>query len=1044
MPRAIEVGFPIVEINRLAVPERNSFKPIYQMHKWFARRASCVFRAILLGALKPAFKQDGSPTDLMEEFYKDHTNDPDTAGKTVLDPFMGGGTTVVEALRLGCTVTGIDLNPVAWFIVKSEVEPVDLEKLKAAFESLAERPVAWNGGKPLRETLLDLYKTEAEPGIEADVIYTFWVKHAVCTDPNCKREVPLFGDFIIARKTPTVRYHPDVTCLHCRKVYDWEIEVGSLIADPAVMVNASRGSAGDGRPTQLWSYASPPVKKQEPAIVECPHCRKSGSPKLKSKKAKRKKVPLTVLLCPECEAVWQWRGELPEGEVQCPACKHDYDPRKGNVPDKGKFLCKCGNVDKIIESIRRLPKDQRLPVRPYAIQAYLATNQSDEDDEENPQMGLLGEQKRPIRGKARRNHDSPQKLLLPKNGKFFTRFTPSDKTRLQQGEVFWERNKEKLPFPKSKIPRGAETGRLIEHHYNYWHEMFFPRQLLALSTLLKGIMAEPNGIMREVLLSVFMMTTEANNQFTWQIKERSTPGGTAPGGVLRRHDFAPKSDICEQNVWGIISGNNTFTNRWEMLMQAEQFAREVYDLKITGAKTKTERSISGEKFQTPASANLLCSNSGIGLPVEGKESMLCITDPPYVGNVNYAELSDFFYVWLRLALKESHPNFAPEYTPKAEEIIANPTRGKSIADFFSDLTQSFSRIHGALHENGILVFTFHHTDAEGKIWEGLLQTLCDTDFEIFAVYPIHGEREASLHLLDKENISYDLIHVCRKRQTAPETRSWAGIRQEVRKKARVELKAIEDGRYGKEPLGANDVRLICIGKCLELYSRHYGKVVDHEGNEFRLHEALQDIGTIVDQLVTRERPLPPELEEDVDPISYAWLRVLLETKMEINVNELSKSLRAMQVNVEDLKKAGLIVKGRTGRGRYFKVKQPDERLNALKEKLEPSLTPAKDQMPLFDAMSRPVVHNVNLVDLVQLLIGLAWAGESVAPWLERFSHMRPKVRAALRFIRDRRRDWKEYIDRVLNIVEGAPLFSDDPSRQKDEVEGATIANKRKG
>ena len=51
--RAIEVGFPIVEINRLAEPERNSFKPIYQMHKWFARRATCVFRAILLGALAP-------------------------------------------------------------------------------------------------------------------------------------------------------------------------------------------------------------------------------------------------------------------------------------------------------------------------------------------------------------------------------------------------------------------------------------------------------------------------------------------------------------------------------------------------------------------------------------------------------------------------------------------------------------------------------------------------------------------------------------------------------------------------------------------------------------------------------------------------------------------------------------------------------------------------------------------------------------------------------------------------------------------------------
>ena len=60
--RAIEVGFPIVEINRLAEPERNSFKPIYQMHKWFARRASCVFRAIFPGALKPAIGAESNLT----------------------------------------------------------------------------------------------------------------------------------------------------------------------------------------------------------------------------------------------------------------------------------------------------------------------------------------------------------------------------------------------------------------------------------------------------------------------------------------------------------------------------------------------------------------------------------------------------------------------------------------------------------------------------------------------------------------------------------------------------------------------------------------------------------------------------------------------------------------------------------------------------------------------------------------------------------------------------------------------------------------------
>ena len=306
--RAIEVGFPIVEINRLAVPERNSFKPIYQMHKWFARRASCVFRAILLGVLKPAVQADGTPTDLMEEFYKDHSNDADTRDKVILDPFMGGGTTVVEALRLGCRVIGIDLNPVAWFIVKTEIEPVDLDALEAAFERLAARPVAWNDGRPVKETLLSLYKTDVGEGVEADVIYTFWVKSAICTDPNCRREVPLFKDYIIAQKSPKVRYHRDAVCPACRKTFDWEIELASLIAEPALMVNASRGSAGEGRPTALWSYSPEPPKPRGrgnpwQTDVRCPHCQQTGRMQVPSAKRQGKSVALTVLLCPACEAV---------------------------------------------------------------------------------------------------------------------------------------------------------------------------------------------------------------------------------------------------------------------------------------------------------------------------------------------------------------------------------------------------------------------------------------------------------------------------------------------------------------------------------------------------------------------------------------------------------------------------------------------------------------------------------------------------------------------------------------------------------------------
>lgn len=1005
-PRAIEVGFPIVEINRLAVPERNSFKPIYQMHKWFARRASCVFRAILLGALKPATKPDGTPTDLMEEFYKDHSKDPDTKGKTILDPFMGGGTTVVEALRLGCHVVGIDLNPVAWFIVKTEVEPVNLLHLEAAFERLAERPVSWNGGKPLRETLLDLYKTEAEPGIEADVIYTFWVKHAICTVPTCGKEVPLFKDYIIAKKTPSIRYNPDVTCPKCQKTFDWEIEVASLIADRNLMVSAPRGSAGEGRPIQLWSYAPHP-EKGIPAKVLCPHCGEIGQPKRKQKKPKRKRVPLTVLLCPKCEAVWQWRGELPEGEVKCPACGYAYDPLVGNIPAKGKFLCSCGNVDKIIESIRRLPQDQRLPVRPYAVQAYLSS--SKQEAGEDVQISMLDTQ-RLVSNAARVAF--PKTLLVPKNGKFFKGFSVSDRSKLQIAETIWEKQKDRLQYPKSRVPVGEKTkSGLIAHHYNYWHDMFFRRQLLALATLLDGIMEEKDEKLREMLLCAFSNTLEGNNQFVRDIPSRSTPGGTPPAGVFARHDFQPKMSACEQNVWGTASGNNTYLSRIDALNRGLLFGENW----LEGEKEIVLDALAGQ-----GSTELLCES----VTNFRSDATYIITDPPYVGNVNYAELADFFYVWLRLGLQEKYGCFRPEFTPKAEEIIANSARGKSAQAFFVDLGNAFGRINDNLEENGLFVFTFHHTDIEGLIWEGLLQVICRSGFEIIAVYPIHGEREASLHLMDKENVSYDLIHVCRKRSGTTEGRSWAGLRQEVRRRAREELKEIESGRYGREPLSPDDVRLVCIGKCLELYSRHYGRVLDHEGKAMPLHAALQDIGTIVDQLVTKERPLPPELEEDIDPISYVWFRVLMEKKMEINFNDLSKALRGVQVSTEDLKKAGLIIKGRTGRGRFFKVKQPEERLTDLKGRLEPAFSPGKPQFTLFDEMNRPIVHNANLVDVVHLLIGLAWSGESVVPWLERYSSLRPKLKAALSYVRDQRKDWKEYIDRVMNLLEGKPLLRD--------------------
>jgi len=371
--RAIEESFPIVEINRLAIPERNAFKPIYQMHKWFARRASCVFRAILLGALKPA------GTDIMEEFYKDHTHDPDTNGKVILDPFMGGGTTVVEALRLGCKVIGIDLNPVAWFIVKTEVEPVDLDELKAAFERLANRKTS--SGRTVRDELLSHYKTRCPAcgSEDADIIYVFWVKSAICTNPDCKKQVPLLSDYLVAQKTPSIRFFSDARCPHssCGKTFDWEIEPAAMVGEERLMLASTRDGAGEGRGNRRWTYSAPD------AYAHCPWCNKNIVPKARSGKPERKKVRISVFHCPNCATVFQYRGTPPE-EVDCPGCLRSFLWEKANVPGSGKFQCPhCGQGDAIIGSIRRLPGGELLPTRTYALQGYCSKCAGDggEDDE---------------------------------------------------------------------------------------------------------------------------------------------------------------------------------------------------------------------------------------------------------------------------------------------------------------------------------------------------------------------------------------------------------------------------------------------------------------------------------------------------------------------------------------------------------------------------------------------------------------------------------------------------------------------------------------
>ncbi|MBW6486297.1 MAG: hypothetical protein K0B01_09135, partial [Syntrophobacterales bacterium] len=667
-----------------------------------------------------------------------------------------------------------------------------------------------------------------------------------------------------------------------------------------------------------------------------------------------------------------------------------------NLPEKGKFSCPSGCAPTaVISAARSLPEDETLPTIPYAIEGYCPRCDGDVDKD------LFGDEK------ASRKRISHLCNLHDNNGKFFKKVTPADLKRYQETERRWERVKEHLPYPKSEVPVGEKTkSGLIAHHYRFWHQIFNPRQLLCLATMLKAIGEEMDQTLKEMLLCAFSDCVGRNNQFCRYFNDRNTIQE-----IFSRHDYQPKNTIAEGSIFGDKSIRGTYPQIFGRLIEGKKFNHDAFDwypnLSGKAKESHTDIRINGKQ------AILKCGDSKIEIPLNSNHFDYVITDPPYAGNVNYSELSDFYYVWLRLILAKTYPSFAPEMTPKIEEIIENPTRGKTAADYEDGLTAVWRRCCESLTNDGLLIFTFHH--AEERAWETLLESLCNAGFLIEAIYPIHGEKESSLNLMDKQAISYDLIHVCRKRNGKAEgkQRSWAGVRQEIRSKAREEIRVIEAGRYGREKMAPADVNIILIGKCLELYSRHYGRIVDHLGGEVQLQTALGAIRMMVEQIVTTERPLPSELE-NIDPVSYVYLTCLCDRK-EIKSDEVHKTTRGL-IEPDILIRAGVMRKGRAKRGRTYEVKTPDERYGDLK-KLFSAKEKNTSQLSLFPDLEEARFDRFALVDVLHYLMGLAEAQENIVPWLKECQPILPQIRAAIAYLREKNPTFQNPADRILSLIE---------------------------
>ena len=657
-----------------------------------------VFRMIILAAFAD---QDESMDSLWQRFC----NGADLKGKIILDPFMGGGTTVVEANRLGCKVIGVDVNPTAWFLTKKEIEPIDLEDLRAALNSLEEK-----AGRFIKR----YYQTKCPGGHQADVMYFFWVKVVECGE--CGVKVRLFPSYELSRN-----------------------------GDDIVSV--------------------------------CPSCLQVVTSGYKTK-------------------------------ARCPECGEIFDPHEG-ISGRGIFQCHaCGTKQRILDAVKR--KGSKLDEELYALEGYCRIC-----------------------------------------GRFFKRVDGYDIKIWEKAKKEFERRRTELLIPTEAIPiEGRSDPRPVNHGYYYFWQMFNERQLLCLSKLLEEILKLPDRNIREFMLVAFSDCLDTNTMFCkYEVQWHKI------SVLFGLHAYHPIERPTENNVWGTIFGRGTFTRCFEKVRRAKEYCQKPYERLVDSrgkrfSKYTGKERIEGyyvENYQDllkrDRSALLRCTSSEDLSFIPDKSVDAVITDPPYFENIQYSELADFFYVWLRLALKDEYPWFIPEYSARPEEIVYNEKQGKS-KDFFSQsLQRVFQECHRVLKDDGIMAFTFHHNKTWA--WETIARVLLESGFYISASPIVRSEGKSGFHS-SEGNIRYDAVLVCRKRPSGENRNGWDEIKRQILSDS-VDWarRTLESG----VTVNRVDIFTIVMAKSIEYITKAWENLGCFAG----IADLLGEMEEIVDDIVTQAR-----------------------------------------------------------------------------------------------------------------------------------------------------------------------------------------------
>ncbi len=235
------------------------------------------------------------------------------------------------------------------------------------------------------------------------------------------------------------------------------------------------------------------------------------------------------------------------------------------------------------------------------------------------------------------------------------------------------------------------------------------------------------------------------------------------------------------------------------------------------------------------------------------------TDPPYYDNIGYADLSDFFYVWLRRSLRPVFPDlFATLAVPKAEELVATPYRHgskeKAEAFFLDGMTQAMHRLAEQAHPAFpvTIYYAFKQaeaTSADGTTstgWDTFLDAVIQAGFAISGTWPMRTELRQSHDRHRTNALASSIVLVCRKRAADAPT----ATRREFVTALKAELPAAL-AHLQRGNIAPVDLAQAAIGPGMAVYTR-YAKVLDAEGKPLTVREALALINQTLDEALAEQ------------------------------------------------------------------------------------------------------------------------------------------------------------------------------------------------